>query len=119
MQIYNCLITIQKESVYMISLNSISEDSSASASMSSWIAKLQEGKKSTQQLQMDMLDSAIEQINKLQEAALEKAEEKREEELKENQKNENAVEVSVSSVSVSSTSDVADVEQTSSVEVEA
>lgn len=105
----------------MISLNSISEDSSASASMSSWIAKLQEGKKSTQQLQMDMLDSAIEQINKLQEAALEKAEEKREEELKENQnqKNENAVEVSVSSVSVSSTSDVADVEQISSVEVEA
>ena len=105
--------------MYMISLNSISEDSSASASMSSWIAKLQEGKKSTQQLQMDMLDSAIEQINKLQEAALEKAEEKREEELKENQKNENAVEVSVSSVSVSSTSDVADVEQISSVEVEA
>lgn len=104
----------------MISLSSISEEQSSSVSMSDWIAKLQEGKKSTQQLQTDMLNSAIDQIDKIQEEAQKKAEEKREEENK--SQNEEAVQLSVSSLNlnVSSSSEVTtDTSTTSSIEVEA
>ncbi len=104
----------------MISLNSISEEQSSSVSMSDWIAKLQEGKKSTQQLQTDMLNSAIDQIDKIQEEAQKKAEEKREEENK--SQNEEAVQLSVSSLNlnVSSSSEVTtDTSTTSSIEVDA
>ena len=104
----------------MISLSSISEEQSSSVSMSDWIAKLQEGKKSTQQLQTDMLNSAIDQIDKIQEEAQKKAEEKREEENK--SQNEEAVQLSVSSLNlnVSSSSEVTtDTTTTSSIEVDA
>lgn len=104
----------------MISLNSISEEQSSSVSMSDWIAKLQEGKKSTQQLQTNMLNSAIDQIDKIQEEAQKKAEEKREEENK--SQNEEAVQLSVSSLNlnVSSSSEVTtDTSTTSSIEVDA
>lgn len=104
----------------MISLSSISEEQSSSVSMSDWIAKLQEGKKSTQQLQTDMLNSAIDQIDKIQEEAQKKAEEKREEENK--SQNEEAVQLSVSSLNlnVSSSSEVTtDTSTTSSIEVDA
>ena len=104
----------------MISLSSVSsEEQSSSVSLSNWVSKLQEGKKSTQQLQTDLLMSSIDQIEKMQEEALKKAEEKREEERKTEQKNEDAVNVSVSSVDVSSSSDVPETDVTSSVSVEA
>ncbi len=102
----------------MISLNSISEEQSSTVSMSDWIAKLQEGKKSTQQLQTDMLNSAIEQIDKIQEEALEQSEEKKDEDQK--SQNEEAVNLSVTSLNVSCSSDVvSDTSSTSSIEVEA
>ena len=101
------------------SISSVSEDQTASVSISDWLAKLQEGNKSTQQLQTEMLTTSLNQIDKIQEEALEKAEEKREEEKQSESKNEAAVNVSVSSVEVSSSSDVPETEPTSSVEVEA
>ena len=104
----------------MISLSSVSsEEQSSSVSLSTWVSKLQEGKKSTQQLQTDLLTSSVEQIEKMQEDALKKAEEKRNEENQSEQKNEEAVNVSVSSVDVSSSSDVPETDVTSSVSVEA
>ncbi len=104
----------------MISLSSISsEEQSSTVSLSDWVSKLQEGKKSTQQLQTDLLTSSVEQIEKMQEDALKKAEEKRNEENQSEQKNEEAVNVSVSSVDVSSSSDVPETDVTSSVSVEA
>lgn len=102
----------------MISLNSISEEQSSSVSMSDWIAKLQEGKKSTQQLQTDMLNSAIEQIDKIQEEALEQSEEKKDEDQK--SQNEEAVNLSVTSLNVYCSSEVTtDTNTNSSIEVEA
>lgn len=104
----------------MISLSSISsEEQSSTVSLSDWVSKLQEGKKSTQQLQTDLLTSSVEQIEKMQEDALKKAEEKRNEENQSEQKNEEAVNVYVSSVDVSSSSDVPETDVTSSVSVEA
>ncbi len=104
----------------MISLNSISaEEQSSGVSLSDWVAKLQEGKKSTQQLQTEMLTSSIKQIEQIQEKAAERAEEKKEEN-KEAQNNDEAVNVTVSSVNVTSTSEVAETESVqSSVDVEA
>ncbi len=105
----------------MINLSSISEEQqSTGVSLSDWMAKLQEGKKSTRQLQTEMLTSSLDQIDKIQEKALEKAEEKHREEKDEQNQNEEAVNVSVSSVEVTASSDIPDTESaTASVDVEA
>ncbi len=101
----------------MILSYSSAEQSQSPVSMDAWLAKLQEGKKSTQQLQSELLDSTTEIIKEIQDKALEKA---KEEKTEETQKGEEAVEVAVSSMSVSSTSDVPETNsEDSSVDVKA
>ncbi|MBS4760831.1 MAG: hypothetical protein KHX03_09060 [Clostridium sp.] len=101
----------------MILSYSSAEQSQSAVSMDAWLAKLQEGKKSTQQLQSELLNSTTEIIKDIQDKALEKA---KEEKTEEQQKGEEAVEVAVSSMSVSSTSDVPETtSEDSSVDVKA
>ena len=94
------------------------ETDSTGFSREAWIAKLQEGKKSTQQLQSEMLQGVTETVEEIQEKAKEKAEEKAEEE-KAAQKGEEAVSVSVSGAEVKVSSDVPETPETSTVEVKA
>ena len=90
------------------------ETDSTGFSREAWIAKLQEGKKSTQQLQSEMLQGVTETIEEIQEKAKEKAEEE-----KAAQKGEEAVSVSVSGAEVKVSSDVPETPKTSTVEVKA
>lgn len=90
------------------------ETDSTGFSREAWIAKLQEGKKSTQQLQSEMLQGVTETIEEIQEKAKEKAEEE-----KAAQKGEEAVSVSVSGAEVKVSSDVPETPETSTVEVKA
>lgn len=82
---------------------------------SSWLDILQKNSKSTEQLQMEMLESTSAKLEEIVEKAKEKAEEKRKEEAK----NEEAVQVSVGSGDVQASSDVPDSEPVSTVEVSA
>lgn len=50
------------------------------ASMGAWISKLSEGKKSTQQLQTEMLQGATDAVKDIQDKAIEKAKEAAKEE---------------------------------------
>lgn len=79
----------------------------------SWLQILQKNSKSTEQLQMEMIESTSSKIEEI----LEKAKEKAEEEKKSEQNNEEAVQVSIGSGEVKTTSEVADTEPTSTVEV--
>ncbi len=90
------------------------ETDSTGFSREAWIAKLQEGKKSTQQLQSEMLQGVTETVEEIQEKAKEKAEEE-----KAAQKGEEAVSVSVSGAEVKVSSDVPETPETSTVEVKA
>lgn len=65
-----------------LSYTSVNESASSSLSMDSWIAKLQEGKKSLTQLQTEMLESTTENIAEFKEKAAEKAKEAAKEEAK-------------------------------------
>lgn len=79
-----------------------------------WLDKLQEGKKSTQQIESEMLEGVTDIIKDIQK----EAEEKAAEEAKE-AKNEEAVTVSVSGSDVEVSSDVPETAETSTVEVTA
>lgn len=79
-----------------------------------WLEKLQEGKKSTQQIESEMLEGVTETIKDIQA----KAEEKAAEEAKD-AKNEEAVAVSVGGSTVETSSDVPETPETSTVEVKA
>lgn len=99
----------------ILSYNSTQEaDSSSSSIVSAWLAKLQEGKKSTAQLQAEMLEGVTDIIEKVQEKAKEKAEEAKEEE-----NNEEAVTVSVQGTTVETSSEVPETPASSTVEVQA
>ena len=98
----------------IMTYNSTQEADSTGFSRETWIAKLQEGKKSTQQLQSEMLQGVTETIEEIQEKAKEKVEEE-----KAAQKGEEAVSVSVSGAEVKVSSDVPETPETSTVEVKA
>ena len=79
-----------------------------------WLEKLQEGKKSTQQIESEMLEGVTEIIEEIQKEAEEKAAQEAQE-----GKNEEAVTVSVSGSEVEASSDVPETPETSTVEVTA
>ena len=80
-----------------------------------WVGKLQEGKKTSQQVQIDLLKGATQLIKEIQDKAIEKAAEER----KSEQKDEEAVEVDVSSMDIKVASDLPETLETSSVEIKA
>ena len=98
----------------IMTYGSTKETDASGFSIDAWIAKLQEGKKSTQQLQSEMLQGVTETVEEIQEKAKEKAEEE-----KAAQKEEEAVSVSVSGAEVKVSSDVPETPETSTVEVKA
>ena len=98
----------------IMTYGSTKETDASGFSIDVWIAKLQEGKKSTQQLQSEMLQGVTETVEEIQEKAKEKAEEE-----KAAQKGEEAVSVSVSGAEVKVSSDVPETPETSTVEVKA
>lgn len=98
----------------IMTYGSTKETDASGFSIDVWIAKLQEGKKSTQQLQSEMLQGVTETVEEIQEKAKEKAEEE-----KAAQKEEEAVSVSVSGAEVKVSSDVPETPETSTVEVKA
>ena len=98
----------------IMTYGSTKETDASGFSIDAWIAKLQEGKKSTQQLQSEMLQGVTETVEEIQEKAKEKAEEE-----KAAQKGEEAVSVSVSGAEVKVSSDVPETPETSTVEVKA
>lgn len=83
--------------------------------MSSWLQILQKNSKSTEQLQMEMIESTSAKLKEIQEKAQEKAEEEKQKEAQ----NEDAVQVSVGSGEVQASSEVPDTEPVSTVEVSA
>ena len=100
---------------FMISsYNSTQEVDSSSSIISAWLAKLQEGKQSTAQIQAEMLEGVTDIIEEVQEKAKEKAEEAKEEE-----NNEEAVTVSVQGKTVETSSEVPEAPEISTVEVQA
>lgn len=80
-----------------------------------WVGKLQEGKKTSQQVQIDLLKGATQLIKEIQDKAIEKAAEER----KSEQKDEEAVAVDVSSMDIKVASDLPETSETSSVEIKA
>ncbi len=80
-----------------------------------WVGKLQEGKKTSQQVQIDLLKGATQLIKEIQDKAIEKAAEER----KSEQKDEEAVAVDVSSMDIKVASDLPETLETSSVEIKA
>lgn len=59
----------------MILNYAVQKEASADTGMAAWLAKLQEGKKSTQQIQSEMLESTTENLKDIQEKAAEKIKE--------------------------------------------
>lgn len=59
----------------MILNYAVQKEASADTGMAAWLAKLQEGKKSTQQLQSELLESTTDSIKEMQEKAAEKIKE--------------------------------------------
>ena len=100
----------------VLGLNSVQEqDSSTTKGLHErWMSKLQEGKKSTQQIESEMLEGVTEIIEEIQKEAEEKVAQEAQE-----GKNEEAVTVSVSGSEVEVSSDVPETPETSTVEVTA
>ena len=69
----------------ILNYNSVNESQSTNLSMEAWLAKLQEGKKSLQQLQTEMLESTTENIDKFKEKTAAKAKENAKEKAKESE----------------------------------
>lgn len=99
----------------ILSFSTNEQAQSNTSIIDAWVGKLQEGKKTSQQVQIDLLKGATQLIKEIQDKAIEKAAEER----KSEQKDEEAVAVDVSSMDIKVASDLPETSETSSVEIKA